>query len=302
MSVRGWATGARWEDRGSELTAPVLAGATTLPVENLAFFDDVGDRLVLNGEILTYTDEDEDTDEITVAVGPTADADVGDKVLVYDGGQVTCDYVLVVDVGPGDPADVIIPFEQRDMWPEGTYDDPVQVILSDDYERIESVPARHPARDAGFISTAFTTGYLANDDSWPNNTWTTINWVVSDFGKSRKHGRAVIGGVSATSLTTFTIDEAGVYDVRCGGRFEADGADIGKRGMRAVFTIAGVSTLGFPQMTDSNGITGVAVSQLVWLEVGDTVEFQAYQNSGASIDLLGGGANFTYYAILRASG
>jgi hypothetical protein len=41
---------------------------------------------------------------------------------------------------------VVGPFAQRDLWPEGDYDEPVQVLLSDDLESIVDVPGRLPER------------------------------------------------------------------------------------------------------------------------------------------------------------
>lgn len=154
MSERGWAIGAEWQDRGTELTTAVSAGATTLHVEWTGLFDSDGGVLDLNGERLAYTtadDEEANTSTITLAVGPIAGAAVDDRVLSVDGGQIETRYVLKVDQGEGDPIEVEIPYEQRDMWPEGDYDDPVHVLLSDSLEKIDEVPNRTPRRDPTFV-------------------------------------------------------------------------------------------------------------------------------------------------------
>lgn len=154
MSVRGWAIEARWEDQKTELTADVSTSATTLPVEWTELFDSAGGVLELNDVRYNYIEVDDDADTITLDSGLLAGAAIDDPVFVVEGGQVAREYTLVVSLGEGDPVEVPISFAERDLWPEGVYDDPVPVVLSDDHELILEVPNRTPERIGSFIDPA----------------------------------------------------------------------------------------------------------------------------------------------------
>jgi hypothetical protein len=156
MAVRGWATGCKLVAQGSEIVTAASIGATTLEVEWVGDFDDEGGTLLLNGTEIDYTTVDTDAETITLDA-PLADAAaVGDRVDIVSGGQVAKDYTLFVAHGDGADAEIEIPFSDRDAWPEGDYDDPVEVILSDDLERIEQVVGISPVRRLinPFIATA----------------------------------------------------------------------------------------------------------------------------------------------------
>lgn len=148
MAVRGWARGCESRPRGSELVADAASGATVLYVEDVTDFNDVGGALEINGQRVSYSDGavDEDAGTITLDGGLTAAATTGDRVFTVSGGQVAKDKILYVSAGDGDEIEVTIPFSQRDLWPEGDYDDDVELTLSDDLERIEEVPGRTPIR------------------------------------------------------------------------------------------------------------------------------------------------------------
>lgn len=148
MSVRGWVLGCAVERRGTELVADAALGATVLYVEDITQFDDVGGVVDVNGQRVSYGDGaiDEDALTITLDGGLVAAATVGDRVLAVSGGQVMDDKVLSVSCGDGDAVEVVVPFDQRDLWPEGDYEDPVQVTLTNDLEKIDTVPGRTPIR------------------------------------------------------------------------------------------------------------------------------------------------------------
>ena len=158
MSVRGWVQGCVWRPQGSELTADAAVGATTLTVDDPTDFDDDGGVLDLNGTQLTYSTIDEDGD-VTLDDPLATAGSTGDKVLAISGGQPLSDLILTVSADDGDAIEVSVPFEQRSVWPEGDYDAPVQVVLSDDLERIKEVPGRVPV----ITGTMITTGTGADD-------------------------------------------------------------------------------------------------------------------------------------------
>lgn len=153
MAVLGYAQGAALEPLGSELTADVAAGSLVLPVEWTGQFDDGPGVLSLNGTTYAYSvgGIDEDAAMITLDSVTAAAATTGDAVTSVSGGEIRTELVLHVSCGGGDDVEVVVPFRDRDLWPEGEYDDPVEVLLSDDLETIIDVPGRTPMRDAANI-------------------------------------------------------------------------------------------------------------------------------------------------------
>lgn len=155
MSVRGWVTACKLVNQGSELTADVAVSATALPVDWVGDFNDAGGTLRLNDVDLEYTGVDRVAETVTLAVPLAVAASDGDRVDVVTSGQVLKDYTLFVTLGQGDDAQVDIPYGDRDAWPEGDYDEPVEIVLSNDLETIEAVPGVMPLRRVigGYIAT-----------------------------------------------------------------------------------------------------------------------------------------------------
>lgn len=146
MSVRGWVQACEWQPRGSELTADAVDDAIVLTLEDLTDFDDAGGILSINDQTISYDAGaiDEDAGTILVNTGLADAAAVGDPVCPVSGGQVMRDVVLFVSCGDGDDIEVRVQWSQRDYWPEGDYDEPVQVVLSDDLETVLDAPGRIP--------------------------------------------------------------------------------------------------------------------------------------------------------------
>lgn len=151
MSVRAWVRRVAWQNQGTELTADVAAGETLLPVEWAEPFDDAGGTVELNGVRLEYVDVDVENDTITLADPLETAAEIDDPVYVVTGGQVTTDYIAYATQGEGDDSEILIPFAERDTWPEGDYPDPVPVLLDDELTKIIDVPGRTPTRDGTFL-------------------------------------------------------------------------------------------------------------------------------------------------------
>lgn len=137
--------------QGSELTADAATGALQLTIDNPVDFDEDGGTVDLNDVQIDYTTVDMDTGIVTLATATTAAAETGDKLKIVGGGAPMIDYIAFVSLGDGDEIEVAIPYAQRDMWPEGEYDSPIAVDLSDDLEEIVNVPGRTPVRDGTFI-------------------------------------------------------------------------------------------------------------------------------------------------------
>lgn len=285
MAVRGWAKSAAWRDQGSELTVAAAAGATVLNVEDITDFDD-GETLEINGRRVDYTTVDEDSDTVTLAAGLTAAAAVDDRVLVVTGGQVASDYVLYVDHGPGDPAEVVIPFGDRDLWPEGDYDEPVQVLLSDDLERIEDVPGRTPQRDGAYTYNPLVSGYLATNTAWPDATWKAVGWTFED--------QIDVPYDSATKRLVIAVP--GIYHIVAGAVFASN--DTGRRGLAIWLVRDGSTQLLRRIVIPADGLTGTEGSRICRLYEGDQVYVEAFQSSGAALDLVD---RTTNVGLLRVS-
>lgn len=152
MSVEGRVVRSRHDPVQTELTAAAAEGATTLHVDWAALFSDADGMLVLNDVEYEYETSDEDESTVTLyEPGLEAAAAAGDPVYVMDGDQVLHDYILEVDLGDGDPVDVPIPFEQRDLWTPAEYADPIRVTIAEDHSALVTVPQRRPIRSADYI-------------------------------------------------------------------------------------------------------------------------------------------------------
>jgi microcystin-dependent protein len=152
MASRGQVKAVAWLKRGGELTADTAAGALQLVVDNPVDFDEDGGTLELNGAQLDYSLVDMDSGTITLTVATAALANAGDRVNVVAAGVIAIDYTAFVSLGDGDEIEVPIPYEQRDLWVEGEYANPIMVDLSDDLEQILAVPGMTPVRDGSFIN------------------------------------------------------------------------------------------------------------------------------------------------------
>lgn len=154
MTERGEVRAVAWMPMGSELTADVAVGALQLTVDNPVDFDEDGGSVDLNGVQYDYDTIDPDSGILTLSWQLTVAAVAGDRVNVWSGGQVAIEYVAFVSLGDGDEVEVPIPYGDRDVWPEGQYDNPIVVNLSDDLESMTGVPTQTPIRDGSFINPA----------------------------------------------------------------------------------------------------------------------------------------------------
>lgn len=296
MGVRGWVMRAYWEDRGSELVADAAIDDTVLAVEHVGEFDDdpddmpTGMWLELNGVQLPYVAVDEDADTITLANPLPFAASVDDKVSVVSGGQIMRDYMVDVDLGSGDPAEVVIPFGDRDLWPEGDYASPVQVLLSNDLERIEEVPGRTPERDPAFTSGGLFPVSLPSDISFPPGSEAVINqWVTGGAWDFKTYSYY-------SELGESQVRETGAYLVTGAVRWAANSS--GRRVLKMTSSWAGVETEEVVLSADAPDSGPVSLTFAIPLTAFDLTTFRlaVWQNSGASLDVLKVG---TYMRIVR---
>jgi hypothetical protein len=183
--------------------------------------------------------------------------------------------MLSVSFGEGDNALVEIPFRDRDLWPEGEYAEPVPVILSDDLEEIEKVPGRTPERDATYETRPLHMAALGEPVPIAHNTWTAIeDWYTFRTDRIKR-----VGGV-------FYVEQDGMYDLRFGATF--DNNSTGNRGIRVTkFSTSGTPFNQRQVKVAADGPTAIELSRLIDLRSGESVQFEVFQTSGSSLDVLG---------------
>lgn len=152
MGVNGLLTDVRWEWTGTELTADVLAGVTVLPV--------LDPTAITGGEFIWVADSgpyeivnaDEEGSTLTVTPALEIAADNGTAVANDVGGQPGRVWVgeVILDDAHG-PIEVPLTIHDLGVMPEGTYDPPVTIILSNDLERVENLPGSMPVIDGTYI-------------------------------------------------------------------------------------------------------------------------------------------------------
>lgn len=146
----------RWEWNGTETTAEVAVGATSVTVENATKV--AATEEVWIGESGPYTitavDESSDTIEFAPAFDPEDDlaAPEGEPVVPDVGGapaQVWVAEVVLTDSET--PIEVPLTIKDLSVMPEGVYDPPKAVVVSEDYARIIDLPGSLPAVNGGYI-------------------------------------------------------------------------------------------------------------------------------------------------------
>jgi hypothetical protein len=120
----------------------------------------------------------------------------------------------------------------------------------------------------------------------PNATPTGVAFDTLDFD---------VGGLhSGLPVTVLTAPKAGFYLACCSIAFAASGTGVRSINFvkNSAFPACGVSEL---TVVSTSGITGLALSYLFNLALGDTVQVLAFQTSGAG--LLIGGDTQTFFSL-----
>lgn len=152
MGINGLLTDVRWEWTGTELTANLLAGATVLPV--------LDPESITVGEFVWIADTgpyeivgaDVDAATFTITPGLSLDVDNGTEVANDVGGQPGRAWVCEVILADADvPIEVPLTIHDLAVMPEGSYNPPVSIVLSDDLERVEDLPGSLPIIDGAYI-------------------------------------------------------------------------------------------------------------------------------------------------------
>lgn len=252
--------------RSTDLTIDATISDTEIVVDSAGDFDEDGGTLQLNGAQLDYTAiewgvGEEDPDTITLAEPLAAAAEVDDNVQPVDGGLPVEDWYAIVDMGPGDSVYVPLTFAQRAQWPEGTYDPPVRVIVSDDLQNLEDAPGRPPTAGQRMVGWNTDAATAAADDAA-----VTINLThVPNDGTLhvRKNGVDLEPSEWVYDATTNTIAVApsAICVIRIGCRFttayfyDGAGALVGAGSNDATLddVVAGFSPDAYFKLTETSG-------------------------------------------------
>lgn len=262
MADYGLLTEVRVDPRTTEITVAASVSDTELVVDDAGDLDEDGGTLDLNGVQLEYTgitwgDLEDDADTVLLAEPLTVTADVGDLVGQVVAGMVAEDWYAVVDMNGGMPVPVPIRFDQRQAWPEGLYDPPVPVVVSEDLSSIEDAPGR-PGSAGG------------RTEAWNQDEWTatgsgdapgTLTYLPKPYSvmleqngiRIRNNEFSLVGQV-ATPLASQLV-------IRSGDHFTAyydrdPGAEVVGQGANASRYIEAVQALGpiwFGVQDDTSG-------------------------------------------------
>ena len=152
MGINGLLTDVRWEWTGTEVTMDLVAGTTVLPVldpESISV-----DEAVWIAETGPYDIVAVDVDGAvyTISPGLQVDIDSGTEVANDIGGRPGQVWVCEVVLADADePIEVPLTIHDLSVMPEGTYDPPVAIVLSDDLESVEDLPGSMPVIDGVYI-------------------------------------------------------------------------------------------------------------------------------------------------------
>jgi microcystin-dependent protein len=152
MGINGLLTDVRWEWTGTELTMDLVAGTTVLPVLDPESITEEEFVWVAGTGPYEIVDVDVDGAIFTIAPGLEIDVDAGTEVANDVGGQPGRAWVCEVVLADADrPVEVPLTIHDLAVMPEGTYDPPVVIVLTDDLEHVENLPGSLPIVDGVYI-------------------------------------------------------------------------------------------------------------------------------------------------------
>ncbi|NUR79081.1 MAG: hypothetical protein HOQ21_01350 [Dermatophilaceae bacterium] len=289
MSVSGQVVEVRTQDRGSEVVGAPAAGATSVTVADPTPFD-VDGQVWIDGTAYTCTAVTEVDDPLeagstngvlTLDAGLAAAVTEGTPVAVWSGTQILDDVILDVVTMPGEPpVSVTLTAGQRKDWTmlEGPVDPPVAVVLSDDLSVLEDAPGYSPTFDSTQSASPMLMAAKGANQTIANNTWTAIDgWFILQDDR--------ITADAAGKVLTVQVD--GVYDLRVGVSF--DTSAVGSRAVQPhIYGVDGGDSgpLRLVKLPADGRIT-VETAQYVRLVAGQSVTFEAWQSSGANLDVRG---------------
>jgi len=218
----GFAVEFNVDPQGSELDQAATATDTVLYVGDASDYDAPGTLRVDTGAALVdvdFTASDTDADTVTLAVPLGVAAEVGDRVYILSGGDIAYDHTLEVHTADGDPVDIDVDYADRVLWEPGPIDPPVPVLLSDDLTTVVDVPGRRALVNPFAVVAPLFIGYLAANQSIPNNASTTVtSWVVRTLAGGMEYDPATATVVVGLDGWYSVIHSAVTWDPNATGR------------------------------------------------------------------------------------
>lgn len=276
---------------GSELLVAALPGAMSLQVENAQDFNEDGGELLLNDNTLEYGSADTDLDVVYLVAPLPVAADIDDPVQVLEGGVLAVEWTANVARDEGDPVAANIPSLLVPYFPEGQYDEVMQVRLqlTDDGEYDV---AGQPQRDASFDGVAVWNPHTFADiagDTASNNAYATVDtWTLRETD-----------GVAEQANGEWVILYPGVYAISFQVAFQAN-PNGRRRGRVLVNANTSVPVLFRSIAPDPGVVDYVGAARDVRLAEQDVVRVEVLQDSGAA---LGFGATYgsSHFSMHRVS-
>src|SRR5262245_18824201 len=152
MATNGLLIAVRWEWDGTELTADAAAGVTVLNVLD-SYALSIDETCWVGGTgPYTVTDQDEVADTITITPALSAAMETATEVAPDVGGQPAQVWVAEVDLPDAlEPIEVPLTVHDLAVMPEGEYDPPVAIIISDDLQSVIDLPGNLPVVSGDYI-------------------------------------------------------------------------------------------------------------------------------------------------------
>ena len=152
MGINGLLTDVRWEWTGTEVTADLITGTTVLPVLDPEAITEGENVWIAETGPYEVVDADVDAATLTITPGLLLDIDSETEVATDIGGQPGRAWVCEVILADSDvPIEVPLTVHDLAVMPEGFYDPPVVIVLSDDLESVENLPGSLPTIDGIYI-------------------------------------------------------------------------------------------------------------------------------------------------------
>ena len=152
MGINGLLTDVRWEWTGTEVTADLIAGTTVLPVLDPEAITEGENVWIAETGPYEILEADVDAATFTVTPGLLLDIDSETEVATDIGGQPGRAWVCEVVLADADvPIEVPLTVHDLAVMPEGFYDPPVVIVLSDDLESVENLPGSLPVIDGVYV-------------------------------------------------------------------------------------------------------------------------------------------------------
>jgi hypothetical protein len=179
MGINGLLTDVRWEWTGTEVTTNLITGTTVLPVLDPEAITEGENVWIAETGPYEILDADVDASTFTITPGLEIDVDAQTEVATDIGGQPGRAWICEVVLADADvPVEVPLTVHDLAVMPEGTYDPPVVIVLSDDLERVENLPGSLPVVDGVYIlpdslpppASSGNNVYRQDDPPWPEGT------------------------------------------------------------------------------------------------------------------------------------